>query len=481
MMARTVFVIVITGIASLAALGVATLPGGKITAEKDVYAFGVVGDGATDDAAALQKAVDAGLGDIHLRRGIYRLSHTIVIDLDKTGFTSFTGEGTAQLLMTGKGPALRLAGTHAGTAEPKTFQANVWNRQRTPIVSGLEIVGVHAEADGIEAEGTMQFSVRQVTIRRVRHGIHLVKRNRNLLVDGCHIYQNTGVGIYYDHVDLHQSNIVGCHVSYCDGGGVVSRGGDVRNIQISGCDIESNMSPKGPATANVLLDSTGGDVGEVAITGCTLQHNSPSPGSANIRILGRGKDLKLGETQEGHVTIAANVLSDVQINVDIQNARGVTITGNTFWMGYQHNLRVGDSNNIVVGPNVFDRNPRYNYGTSLQTTNSLVFRRCADCSLTGLHVNDVYKAEAGITLEDCRRFNVTGCTILDCEPIGLLAKNLHDSRVSDCLIKNDRAGTKSISMKVIGGRGNMFVNNWLASGYDIPKDSGLAQGNYQGK
>jgi hypothetical protein len=38
-------------------------------------------------------------------------------------------------------------------------------------------------------------------------------------------------------------------------GGGVSRGGNVRNIHISGCDIESNMSEDTPATtANVLSD-----------------------------------------------------------------------------------------------------------------------------------------------------------------------------------------------------------------------------------
>ena len=31
---------------------------------------------------------------------------------------------------------------------------------------------------------------------------------------------------------------------------------------------------------------------------------------------------------------------DVQINVDIRMARGVSIVGNTFWKGGQHNLRL---------------------------------------------------------------------------------------------------------------------------------------------
>ena len=51
-----------------------------------------------------------------------------------------------------------------------------------------------------------------------------------MLITDCHIYENRGIGIYYDNVNLHQSNINGCHISYCSGGGVVVRGGDVRTF-----------------------------------------------------------------------------------------------------------------------------------------------------------------------------------------------------------------------------------------------------------
>ena len=40
------------------------------------------------------------------------------------------------------------------------------------------------------------------------------------------------------------------------------------------------------------------------------------------------------------------------------------LTGNTFWMGYDHNLLIEDCSNIIIGSNNFDRNPRYSYGNS---------------------------------------------------------------------------------------------------------------------
>jgi parallel beta-helix repeat protein len=399
-----------------------------------------------------------------LPKGTYRISQPIVIDLDRVGFTSISGDGVATIVMAGPGPALRFVGTHFKSADPPGFTPNVWQRQRMPCVDGLAIVGEHPEAIGIEAVGTMQLTVTRVHIRGVLHGIHLVQNNRNVLVADSHIYENRGVGIYYDDVNLHQSNITGCHISYCAGGGIVSRRGNVRNIHITGCDLESNMSPDTPATANVLIDCRGSTAGtgEVAITGCTIQHNNPSPDSANIRIIGRSDPSgKLDLVREGNVTITGNVLSDVQVNVHLQDCRGVALTGNTFWQGYKHNLLIEDCSDIIVGPNNFDRNPRYNYGNTRDANNGLVIRNCQDCTLTGLHITGVWRDPAGLWIENCRRFNVTGCTILDCDNAGLVLKNVSQSRVSDCLIRDDRPGTTSAALVVDGGGGNMIVDNLL--------------------
>lgn len=426
--------------------------------------FGAVGDGVADDTAAIQKAVDQGAGDICFPRGVYRISRTILIDLDKVGPTSLVGSGTARLLMAGPGPAVKFVGTHGGTADPKSVEPNVWDRQRMPTVDGLEIIGAHEEAVGIEATGTMQLVVTRVNVRKALHGIHLTVRNRNVLVANCHLYENRGVGLYLDDVNLHQINVSNSHISYNEAGGIVVRAGNVRNLQVSGCDLEGNMpldepeKTEAPATANILIDCTGGSAGtaEVAITGCTIQHTHAAVDSANIRFVG----LDAGDRRWGHLVIANNVLSDVQINVDLLLARGVSIVGNTFWKGVQHNLRIVDSTNVVVGSNVMDRNPRYQ--DQLQADDGVVVRNSQDLTITGLHINGVRRKKAGLILEDCRRLNVTGCTILDCDHAGLLLKNVSESRVSDCLISNNLPDVESwVPIEVIGGGGNTIVDNRL--------------------
>ena len=357
--------------------------------------------------------------------------------------------------MSGPGPALKFIGTHGGTAGPQTVKPNVWERQRMPMVDGLEIIGAHPEAVGIEATGTMQLVVTRVNIREALHGIHLVTRNRNVLVADCHLYQNRGVGLYLDDVNLHQINVTGSHISYNAAGGIVVRAGNVRNLQVTGCDVEGNMpldaSPaaEAPPTANILIDCTGGSGGtaEVAITGCTIQHTHAAVDSANIRFVG----LDAGDRRWGHLVIANNVMSDVQINVDVQLARGVSIVGNTFWKGVQHNLRVVDSTNVVVGPNVMDRNPRYQ--DQAQADDGVLLKNCRDCTITGLHINGVRRKPAGLILEDCRRMNVTGCTILDCDNAGMLLKNVSESHVSDCLIRNELPEAEGWQpVRVVGGK-----------------------------
>jgi hypothetical protein len=445
--------------------------------------FSAKGDGTTDDWQAIQNAIDSGSGGaVLLPPGSYKISKTVTIDLAKVGFTAIRGEGVARVVMAGAGPAFRFVGSHQGTADPKTFKEVVWNRERMPCVEGIEIVGDNPGADGIEASGTMQLTLTRLLIRKCRHGVHLTGRNRNVIVSDSHIYQNGGVGLFLDAVNLHQINVTGCHISYNDGGGVVCKGGEVRNLQVTGCDIESNQGVDGPATANVLIDSTGGSNAEVAITGNTIQHNHLAPGSANIRIKGPSIPVKVSdERRDGHVTITGNVISDVKVNVHLDHARGVVITGNTFWTAYEWNLLAEHSAFITVGPNDFDRNPRYAAEEKPDTTNAIVFRDCNDCSLTGFTLSRTRAASAGVILEHCDRFNVANLTITECDEVGLLLKDVSNSRIAGCLIRDDRPTATSLSLKATGGRSNMIVDNYLGRPINTVKGIGLVERNYGGE
>ena len=425
---------------------------------KSVRDFGAKGDGHTDDTDSIQKAVDSGVGDIHFPRGVYLVSRPIRVELDRSGPVSISGNGTARIVMAGPGPALRLVGTHQGTAGPDTVKANVWERQRMPLVDGIEILGRHPEASGIEAQGTMQLTITRVTVRSAVHGIHLIKRNRNVVISECHLYDNRGVGLFLDGVNLHQINVTNCHISYNRRGGIVLTNSQIRNLQIGSCDIEGNMAKGSGPAANILIDAATQSVREVSIVGCTIQHENLGPESANIRLLGPSREQA---HKVGHFLIADNAISDAGVNVHLKYVRGVTLVGNTLWMGGQYNLLVVGSSNIVVGPNLFDRNPDYQPYSS--SKNGLLFRDSRDCTLSGLHINHVLGMPAALILERCQWFNVTNSTILDSDGCGLMLKDVHNSRVSGCIIRSGSRQTgESQPICLSGGQGNQIVDNLLS-------------------
>ena len=62
-----------------------------------------------------------------------------------------------------------------------------------------------------------------------------------------------------------------------------------------------------------------------------------------------------------------------------------------------------------------------------------------------------------------KRFNITGATILDCDGPELLLDEVSDSRVSDCLLRDDRGPGQEPALKVQGGSGNQIVDNVLGT------------------
>ena len=294
-----------------------------------------------DSTVVLQQMIDEQDGNLLLGNDdVLRITQPLVFDLAKHKAVAVKATGGLTIVMDGPGPALRFLGSHQGTASPASFVPATWN-ERMPTVSGIEILGNHAEADGIELVQTVGAIVSGVSVRWCRHGIHLVNRNRNVLVSACHLYENSGVGVYLDDVNLHQINIGTSHISYNRQGGIVVRDGNVRNLQVSGCDIEGNMPDDETPTkvANILIDVSGSpdtrekSIAEISITGCTIQHSANygsgetklvAPGGANIRLAGK-------ETYPiDSVTITGNVLSDTTTNIDIDYALDVAINGRGF-------------------------------------------------------------------------------------------------------------------------------------------------------
>ncbi|HQZ65646.1 MAG TPA: right-handed parallel beta-helix repeat-containing protein [Planctomycetaceae bacterium] len=402
-----------------------------------------------DSTMVLQKMIDEQDGNLLLGNDeVLRITQPLVFDLTKLKAVTVRAAGGVTIVMDGPGPALRFIGSHQGSASPTSFVPATWN-ERMPIVSGIEILGNHELADGIELEQTVAAIVSNVSVRWCRHGIHLVNRNRNVLVSACHLYENSGVGVYLDDVNLHQINIGTSHISYNRQGGIVVRDGNVRNLQVSGCDIEGNMPDDETPTkvANILIDVSGSpdtrekSIAEISITGCTIQHSANygsgetrlvAPGGANIRLA--GKEIYPIDS----VTITGNVLSDTTTNIDIDYALDVAINANNFFAPQPTNLHVSHSQRVVVTGNTF--NPR-----EFERPGTITFEDCADCIIASSTLHNFATDAGAVILNRCRGFTINGLNLSDCGS-GFVLNSTTDTTISNCRVTRTAEGTADISI-----------------------------------
>ncbi len=433
----------------------------------DVLQFGAVGDGKHDDTKAIQHLIDQGEGVLHFPRGDYLITKTIEIDTTKVGRLGVSGSlGTAKIIMAGAGPALRLAGSHGGTAAPQTIQPEVWRHERMPLVAEIEIEGRHAEADGIQFTGTIQAVIRNVGLHQLRHGVHLTQRNRNVIVEGCQIYHNSGVGVLMDQLNLHQVNVIGNHISYNRLGGIRIQRSEIRNLQITGNDIEyNNDRTHGIAedpTAEIFIDTTadGATVNEVTIASNTIQA-TPSARGANLRIL---EDGAAKGRPPGLFAITGNVIGSQTDNVYLTGCYGITLTGNCIYSAKRYNLLLENCRQIVVGSNQFRRHTEA-YGTGVRLEGS------SDCVLSGGHVLDETETgqESGVSLLElarCRRITVSGWQLLGAAPHCLLVEDSSDVLVSGCtMVSGSGAPQGKAAVRWTGaGSGNLLTGCRIARG-----------------
>lgn len=430
----------------------------------NVLHFGAKGDGKTDDTAAIEHTLAEGDGVLEFPRGDYLITKTIRIALNDTGRCAIAGSGgVAKILMRGEGPAFHIVGTHGGSAHPPSFKPEVWASQRMPTVTQIEIEGppemmqggTPSKADGILLEGTMQASFEGVLLRNLHHGIRIAKRNRNILISHCHLYHNTGIGIFLDSVNLHQINITGSHISYNRLGGIRVEKSEIRNFQITGNDIEYNNHNTFPGfkaepTAEIFIDASAPNatVREGTIASNTIQATY-SAGGANIRFIGgEGADATGALNRKaGMWTITGNLIGSQEINVHLMNTRGIVVSGNFIYSGHQRNVLIEGSKNIVLNGNCFEHNPDYKEkelctGVRFADSENITFSGSIlhDCQ-AGKHTvptEATFQREGLLELVRCKRVNISGSQILDGVPHGLFVDGCACVQVTGCTIMDTR-------------------------------------------
>ena len=447
-----------------AALSPASAEGSEtISSRRGVKEFGARADGKTDDSAAIEKALASDAGTLVFERGTYRLSRTITVDLSRRGWTSIAGGEGARIVMAGPGPAFHFIGTHKGTADPDSVSKLTWDRERLPLIRDIEILGDHRDAVGLRLEKTLQATLSAVLIRNCTTGIHLVKRNRNLIVTHCHIYQNRKIGIHFDHVDLHQAIISSNHISYNPVAGIWLEGGGMRNFQFVGNDIEYNHDAKLQNCADLLIDMRpkGSSFREGTIVGNTIQAR-PTPGGANVRVLG-GQGLLTG----GLLAITGNLIGSQTDLIHLADCRGVSISGNSLYSGMKRTLTAERCANLVFSGNSIDWNPGHrekNHDDGIRISD------CDGVNLSATIIENSFQGKdnsgGAIEVTRSRDVSITDCQVLDPRHRGIWLEDVTRCRVSNCTVVDRRPeGTMKASIELSGkNRDNIISGNIISRG-----------------
>lgn len=437
-----------------------------------------------DDTAALQHAVDDGDGVLELTKGAYRITRPIVLDLQKRGYLGVRGDqGTARVVMAGPGPAFQIVGSHQGTGSPSTIKPQIWNGERMPIMTGLEILGEHPEADGIELLRTLQTTIENVLIRRCRFGVHLVERNRNFVINAAHIHDCHDTGVFFDECNLHQGIISSNHISYCKRAGIRQLNGDVHNIQITGNDIEYNSGYEGEGaehSGEIVLVAPDGVISEYTISSNTLQATTDAAG-ANVLLQGKADAAASGIRL---INITGNVLGSRDKCVVVDFGMKVSITGNTIYGGQALNVELRNSRYVMLGSNTCFSRPA---GYAAKTSDGILLENCLGCSLVGNILNDcrlgAEEAGGAVTIRNSSDIMVSACQIGNPRYRGIDVLDSRNCHVHGNTISEDAATPRMLAAIRVSGnsQGAWIHGNSVARGrnnaIECDQACGVSEGN----
>jgi hypothetical protein len=246
----------------------------KLQDTVSVKDFGAAGDGATDDTAAIQAALDANPGrSVHFPQGTYLISSTLTIDVTGggayTGIAAFIGAGASQTIIDNRssGAAIKVtAGSGGDFAYNFTVASlRITSGATTAGSMGIELESCrfatieHVRIDGLDSHGiyglstsgdftdTAQILIRQTEIESCGgYGIYAasdsggIQYNWNL--EQTRVGSCTLGGVLYE--SLTNASLRSCGIYYNEGFGVkiTNRSGESLSkiIHIDQCEFDTN-------------------------------------------------------------------------------------------------------------------------------------------------------------------------------------------------------------------------------------------------
>ena len=321
---------------------------GKLRESVSVKDFGAVGDGVTDDTAAIQAALNSGAGQVDLVDGTYLITGNVQMNSNQSfvgrGGVLTTSNGTFNygIFVNGK-QNVRIEGIRVvGPSGGNGFDVAVFINASTNVTVencliqdiGNEAVSPNEWGHGIEIGGG------STNVKVLNNTIKNIKGYGNFRGDGITLRASSNTLIQGNTIDTNRRMQIAVIDEATD---VKIIGNQLLNGYLAGIDIEPNS-----------VNTTG----EITIQGNTIRNFGSKPGST-IGVQFYGIDLHSNEFD--NISIVGNVITAENAQavscIHGQNvAKYATITGNVLWCnGHADGMTLAAGNgfkNLVISDNV---------------------------------------------------------------------------------------------------------------------------------
>jgi hypothetical protein len=274
------------------------------------------------DYASLQEAIDAlpaEGGVVRLPAGKFSISEPLLISGD-------------DVLLAGQGTATHIENTNAEgksalIIRPKTFESNKRDRIWRVQLENLRITGNEKSGHGINAYGVNEIFIHGVTVSyHGQDGIRLDQCYEDPRISDSLMTYNKRTGVA----------LVGCH-----------------DIVVCGNQFEENQDALS-CTDGFNLCMSGNNLDDHLRHGVVIENTYGSIVSSNMIEECQGTGIILDRDCYG-ITLSANVIAhEFTDGIDLRDAHGCTVSGNSFPIVHKRALVVGpQSDRIAITGNTF--------------------------------------------------------------------------------------------------------------------------------
>jgi hypothetical protein len=435
-----------------------TYPGGvpsnvqqRLEQYVSVKDFGAVGDGVTDDTAAIQAALDTG-GPIIIPEGVFFISNHVYFKQDGQTLAGF---GNSSVIKTQSGNVL----IHANNKNNLTIRD--FKLDGTGVSAGVTNGGIHITGSNGRILNVYFYKGQQ------RCWFHTAD---HWLIEGC-TFEGTGYGVIQqnanissyvtvnnciarsmlsDFVELNQASPVGGEIS--------------RNWTVSNCQYSGNQSYSvAGGTEDRFFGST--TVKNIIITGNQIQ-NVGGDSAIHCEAVG-------GETIISNNVFYNNKASGGNSGIIylLNSSENTVVTGNIFIQDDYDNLGDTPYSALALNSNTYNNSVNFT-GNRVVAKNGCVFRGLvlsfqSGCSLN-ITGNDFEGLQYVLNGASARNVNFTGNSTLDCEYV--INHNNNANNKFWVIADNSFVGTTGDwDISVVENNGTNGIEQWKISGNTFGK------------